>query len=251
MKRRGACGVVTGRDTEKKTNGRTRRRILLVGFCLAGILWGGRALCTVREIHVSGNHVLGREQVAAAAGVQVGKNIWLFNPTRAVMRLEALPLVRRATVTRSFPRTVFITLEEREPAAVVAAAGGFWTIDREGVVLGGPEPLSGELPVVTGLGPKTQPVSPGQAIPGPKQGQALERFLRALAQFPELEVSELNMSDPGDLLLFTMDGLQVFLGDCSDLEAKIELVWYSRPYWPAAGGRYIDARLADRLVLSP
>ncbi len=248
MKRRGALYPVSGRG-ERRKNGRAWRKILLVGFCLSAVLWGGQALCTVREIRVSGSRLLEREQVAAAAGVQAGRNILLFSPSRAAARLEELPLVRRAAVARSFPWTVHITLEEREPAAAVPAVNGFWTVDREGVVIGGPSPLSGDLPVVTGL--EAQQMISGEAVLNREQGQALERLLRTLAQYPGLEVSELNVGDPGDLLLFTLDGLQVLLGDSADLELKLELVWQSMPYWHAAGGRCVDARLADRLVVSP
>lgn len=104
------------------------------------------------------------------------------------------------------------------------------------------------MPVVTGL--EEEP-TPGRPLPDPKQAEALRLFLEALEQVPGLDVSELNLADPDNLLLFTVEGWQVLLGNSSAMKEKLVLLYESLPYLDPEEEGYIDVRAEDRLVFVP
>lgn len=62
-------------------------------------------------------------------------------------RVEKLPMVQSATVSRSWPQSITITIVPRVPVAVVTVPGGYSNIDANGVVFGS-RSSAGNLPVI-------------------------------------------------------------------------------------------------------
>jgi len=90
----------------------------------------------VRDVRVVGTHRLTTQQVEEAAGIAVGRPIVRLDLGAAQRRVEQLRVVRSATVTASWPHTVVVTVVERTPvAAAQTAAGSWWQLDADGVVV--------------------------------------------------------------------------------------------------------------------
>lgn len=90
---------------------------------------------SVREILVQGRVESDRAAVLAAIGSGRGEPILAFDPLAAKQRLEALPWVRRATVERRLPDTIYVRLDERRPLALWQKDGRFALVDREGEII--------------------------------------------------------------------------------------------------------------------
>jgi hypothetical protein len=86
---------------------------------------------TEHEFH--GLRFLTEESVLRTAGIGPDANLW-EDPASWERRLEAHPLVRRATVGRRFPSTLTITVEERSPVGLVPRPT-LEPVDREGRAL--------------------------------------------------------------------------------------------------------------------
>ena len=155
-----------------------RRKFAMVAAVLAGLAAGGGGYVLWRDGHgakwaaegrvalVAGAAeigfrvdevlVVGRAETAhgdllAALALARGSPIFAFDADAARARLEALPWVRRASVTRMLPATVVVRIEEREPLALWQYQGRFALIDREGhVILRQGLERFGHLPVVVG-----------------------------------------------------------------------------------------------------
>lgn len=100
--------------------------------------------------------VLGRTETAhadllARLKVARGSALFAFDADAARRRLEELPWVRRASVSRMWPATIVVRIEEREPLALWQHQGRFALIDRDGQVIlrEGLERFN-HLPVVVG-----------------------------------------------------------------------------------------------------
>jgi hypothetical protein len=107
---------------------------------------------TVRTVSVAGVTTLSADDVRAAAGI-TGDSTFGLDLQAAEARVEALPKVRDATVTKLDWSTVRITVEER-------VAWGSWQIDGvnvpidiDGRVLDGPPPPDG-WPVIVEVNPQ-------------------------------------------------------------------------------------------------
>ncbi|MBM3581210.1 MAG: FtsQ-type POTRA domain-containing protein, partial [Alphaproteobacteria bacterium] len=87
----------------------------------------------------------------ARLAVARGSPLFAFDADAARRRLEELPWVRRASVSRMWPATIVVRIEEREPLALWQHQGRFALIDRDGQVIlrNGLERFN-HLPVVVG-----------------------------------------------------------------------------------------------------
>jgi len=121
------------------------RRWLTWKYVLLGVLLLAAAVGTVwlfwfssylavRTVEVAGADRLGEREVLAAADVPDGEQLARLDLATLRSRVEALADVRGAEVTRTWPDTVTITVQERTPVAVVEIGGRLRALDVEGVV---------------------------------------------------------------------------------------------------------------------
>lgn len=168
----------SGGQPRPKVRRTLRRKFAIVAAVLVGLSAGGGGYVLWRDGHGAKLIAEGRAVlVAGAAGIGFrveevlvvgraetahtdlldtlalarGAPIFAFDADAARKRLEALPWVRRASVTRMLPATVVIRVDEREPLALWQHQGRFALIDREGhVILRQGLERFGDLPVVVG-----------------------------------------------------------------------------------------------------
>lgn len=197
--------------------GRKRRRWVAAGVVAVGLVVGAAALTQspaldVDALPVKGGSRVSPDEARAASGIVQGAPMVGVDTAAAERRLEALPWIERASVSRSWPGTVQIALVERTPIAVVGSGAGAVEVDRTGRVLG---PAAGDdLPVVAG----------GAASVGDELTSAQRRALSALAGLPDElrpEVASADASASG--IRFTLgDGIVVRWGDPSQPTAKAD-----------------------------
>jgi cell division protein FtsQ len=124
----------------RRAEGRRRLRVLLV--VLAVVVAGTAAwvvlaspLLDVDRVIVRGTVHTTPDQVTSAAQLAPGDAMIWIDDGAAASRVEALPWVRSAHVTREWPGTVRITVTERTPAAWVQSPTGPAIVDGAGRVL--------------------------------------------------------------------------------------------------------------------
>ena len=237
---------------------RRRRRLkkgllllfLLLLFLGGGLLYfsRGEIICKIKEITVTGTVRLDESEIIEQSGVKKGTSL-LFLPRRKVeQRLAALPEIYSATVTKDFPNTVSIRVQERKPAALLLDQSHFWLLDCEGVLFAEQLHPVANLPVITGAA--ANDIVLGEPLANKAKRDALFAFLQALPENSMLEPAELNLADPSELVLYTVDGRKVLLGNSDKMSKKLALLWESLPYLPGnSAGACLDLRTGDRLVL--
>lgn len=145
---------------------RRRRRLVMVLLVLtvgvATYLAARSSLLTVREVEIAAGPHTSVEEIRAAAGIRGDLHMLDVDEAAMARRVEALPWVQEATVSRNWPRGITIGISERVVRAVVPDGKGGWlTIDRTGRVLGTTPPVSHQfVPNIEGLAP----VPPGQTL---------------------------------------------------------------------------------------
>ncbi len=106
-------------------------------------------------IETQGSFTLSNEEILEAAGVQRRSYFFSVHSATVEDRLESLPMVKAARVSKSFPHALSIRLVKRSPIALltVPVDGRLRTarVDDEGVVYGIGESTSGDLPVISGI----------------------------------------------------------------------------------------------------
>jgi cell division protein FtsQ len=124
---------------------------------------------TVRHVILQSDVALSEDELLTISGLQ-GTAYWHSLATDAIRRrLEAYPLIRRATVQKVFPDTVRMTVWGRQPVALVLADMGGRSlpvlVDEEGVVFKVCSTAAElDLPVISGL--PSGEASLGGRLPG-------------------------------------------------------------------------------------
>lgn len=102
-----------------------------------------------RDVTVEGTSLLTVDDVLGAAAVETGVPLALQDTDAIEARVEDLPPVREATVSRDLPNTVAIEVTEREVAYQRERQGRWDWVDEEGVVFRTVDRQSGDILQVT------------------------------------------------------------------------------------------------------
>lgn len=193
-----------------------RRRVLQLAAALvalavvAWLLLAGPVLA-VRAVHVDGLVTLPAEAVQDAAGIEAGTPLLRVDVGTAAAGVARLPQVASVEVTRDWPDSVVITVEERVPVAVVGEPGSRSLVAADGVLF---DMVTGQTP--DGVVP-LDVASPGPDDPATMAGIAAIGSLPAAVRE---QVAGAAVADPADIVLALADGTVVRWGDASESEEK-------------------------------
>jgi len=122
--------------------------VVVVG--VAGWALLGPTVLVVRHVRVTGGGALvSAAAVRGAARITLGTPLARLDTAAAARRVDRLPAVLSARVTRSLPDTVVISVRPRIPALAVPAGRGYALIDPDGVTVSSAVAVPAGLPVFT------------------------------------------------------------------------------------------------------
>jgi len=184
----------------------------------------------VTIVHIKGIDLVTEDQIIEAAEVSLDDNLLFFGAGTAAERVEALAPVKTCTVSKVFPDTVLIEVEEREPVATLMIRNTLYEIDSEGVVVReAPSASSFSGPLITGL-PDVDFVEPGDRVSDETLHEALavwEAFAGS-GVGQELHVSELSARGVNDIRMYC-DELDYELrwgrGDYARQARRLDVLW--------------------------
>lgn len=239
------------RRTKKSAAARVRPFwiLLVFAFVAAGAggyyaaMWPGFHL---KSLRLSGNRVVSERRILDAAQIDGRSNIWLQNMHAAAARIERIPSIEEAHISRSLPATVSIVVYERQPYARVREGKQLIVVDRTLRVL---EPTRGrgaELASLQAPGPPPVSEEPGRFI----HSEALRELAKDLGilNAAGLHVRQLRLDRLSDLSAVLAEGTIVLLGDDSDLAQKAALV---EPIRAQAGQGKVVRRIDVRAPKTP
>ncbi len=178
---------------------------VLVVAVLAGVGWAllGSSLLVVRHVEVTGNQLVPATQVRGAARIPAGQPLAKVNTAAAAHRVERIPAVLSATVTRSWPDTIVITVRERTPGVAVAAAGGYDLVDEYGITVRWAAHKPAGLPLLA---------APPQPLPGSADVRSAVLVLRELPRALRGKVVSVSAASPTSVTLQLSGGTTVLWG---------------------------------------
>ncbi len=128
--------------------------LALTILAVAGWALLGPTVLVVRHVRVTGaGPQLPAATVRQAAGIALGTPLARLNTAAAERRVERLPVVLSARVSRSFPDTVVIAVRPRTPALAVPAGAGYALVDSHGVTVSSAAAVPAGMPVLTSAPP--------------------------------------------------------------------------------------------------
>lgn len=169
-------------------------------------------LFDAKDLSVSGGHELSEERIRAAGGISEETNLIYFSSKEIEERLEEDPWIASASVQRSLPNSLSISVVERIPAAVASRSGSDWLIATDGTTLDETRSDDG-LPTIGGV----RPGALGEA-PLPIQGPAA---VAAAFGDPVLEQRpQIRVGPDGQIEIAMKKDVSVVYGDATQPDEK-------------------------------
>ena len=198
-----------------------------VGLVLvaAAAIWVTQSpIFRLRTMTVQGNRHLSEEQIARLARINDETNVFWLSTGSLEALLESNPWISSASVGRSLPTSLNITVTERRPIALLYSTRGL-LVASDGTILDTPE-SNVPLPVIQA---RISSVSIGSRLPS---SPALT-VVGALPNGLRSKVHDVVTADDGLVELHLRNGARVLYGDGSQPALKARAVlavmgWASR-----------------------
>jgi cell division protein FtsQ len=216
--------------------------------------WGrGEERFLLTEFEVRGNTVLTQDEVLALSGAEMGENLLDIRISMLEEAVAASPRVERARASRVLPDRVVMTLDEKRPAALVAAGvDGLLEITQDGEVLPPvTQTVAVDLPIITGA---VGDVSVGMESVSPELSEALSLLARAreVSEGLWMEISEVRIAPGSGLVIYAVaDGAEIRVGSGALGSRDLERLWRVISDMRARGleAETIDLRFKDQILV--
>lgn len=183
------------------------------GLALAGWVVFFSSWLATEQVDVGGTKIVSESEVRQAAAIDLGTPLVRVDLDRIRDRVEALPAVDSATVHRSWPHTVDITVKERTPLATVPRHGRWFAMDHEGVLFR-PTPMRDTTAPIVVLSPSAD-------------ASARQEVASVVAALPDNlleQTHRVRARSMDSITLSLADGLSVKWGSAEESDRKVKVL---------------------------
>jgi cell division protein FtsQ len=205
------------------------------------------------QIEIRGNELLSTRQVEKQSHLKTGVSIWDVDLKQVTKDIEQHPLVEKAVVSRRFPGTIRVEIEEKKPVALVSSKGKVFCLDEHATVMPTVPGRAYDFPMLTGLPPMD--IIPGRRLRGPQVQKGMDFLSTVKKERPAFlaQISELAFNGPdGMMLVLAPKAVPVWIGK-GDLAWKIRCLdtlserLTQEKRW--SGVRYINLRFESQIIV--
>ena len=221
--------------TKKQELQRKRRKfvfrivkwLMLLGIIIGGIIFALLSpIFNIKEISVSGNAQISSQTIISLSSLTIDQNIFNFRTSEIVDNIKENAYIDSVKVSRKFPDTVDIEVEERVTTFMLVYGNAYVYINNQGYIL---EITSekGDYPILTGFKTPTNQLVAGNRLTEEdleKLNDVLKIMEATSSGESKIEnlITEINISDSSNYILtLSKEKKQVYLGDVTDLSTKV------------------------------
>ncbi len=175
---------------------------------------------------VYSDYKISDDEIIAASGIQIGKNIFATNITNAEKAIMSIPYAKSADVRRVFPNKIKITFGEAQSAAYVKCDGGYALISMDGRILELAENPD-DYAAARLEGFEVVDAKVGEQIPtdGNPVFAAALNLMELLYENDLLgKTASIDTSDLNNMEVMLGDRMQILLGDDDDMDYRIKFI---------------------------
>ncbi|MGM0607453.1 MAG: cell division protein FtsQ/DivIB [Candidatus Muiribacteriota bacterium] len=200
--------------------------ILILIFIMAfqtRIILKDISFLNVREVDIIGNNYVEDSTILYLSKVTQDKNLIKINIERGRQLILTEPFIQSAGINIE-NRKVKIHIIEREPYVYLKAEKGFLAFDKKGVPLSWREKINSiDLPVMSGVKNEFD-FSLGKKITHKEIINGLSWFKELPDDFIDI-ISEINFNNPDKIIIYTLDGVEVYVNDIKTLGERFEILY--------------------------
>ncbi len=218
------------KEQKKEKAGKWLMLVLILSVSLTGTVVATKFIArkmfyenesyTIKHIQIDNLAQMNEAAIVKVAGVAPGDNLFALDMEGVRAKLEAIPHIKHAEVSRQLPDTLIIKLIERQPVARLGIWSGRvengvrvidqYLLDDESVVLGKKMISAPQYPFIVGI-PKELKIEEGRAL-GIEEALAACKLLKRLETSPArsiAEVSQVDVSKRDQVTLILNDGARI------------------------------------------
>lgn len=224
------------------------KRRLLATLLFVVVFWAVLSLVnsdifSITKIAICGNAYTTEKEIRLALTVAEGDNIWRLNKAQQAAKLKTIPRIESARVIRELPNRLRVEIKEKKALVLVPYNGYLLEMGADGMVLATTQnPQNYNIPMLTGLAPVE--LSVGEMLLTGLQLQEVMQALEAMSA-AGVVVSELNFAQAEKLVLITMEGLTVWLGQGRHCEKAALLAQIKGQLQGRQSEGYLDLRVPE------
>jgi cell division protein FtsQ len=226
--------------------------LLLGAGGAAAYSWLGRsAIFSVRVVDMNPcAHVKGDEVSAILKGVARG-NIWSLSKEEIGRRILSHPFVREVVVRKAFPDKLVVSIEEREPVAMVNLDALYYVDERGDIFKRLTAYDAKDFPIITGF--SRDDLASRDPVTVRNLKRTIDLLRHAEAGTLNRNISEVHFDAQDGFTLVTRDfGLQLKIGTM-DFGEAMRRVEEAIPKLASLGGekKVVDLKTAGRIFVRP
>ncbi|KAB3520815.1 FtsQ-type POTRA domain-containing protein [Corynebacterium sp. zg254] len=183
--------------------------VLLLGAVASAAAWFFPIL-TVSTVEVTGAVHADETAVKEASGVTTGSNMLRVDTAAAASGISHVPWVDKVTVSRTWPRTITITIEEHVAAGFVKKGSTPLAVNTQGAIF------------LSGLQPEGVPEFERTKSDDAAAIHAAATAVSALPQELKDSLERVEAPDADSIAMFFPEGREVFWGSADRAEEKAE-----------------------------
>lgn len=160
----------------------------------------------VTTITVVGETQYTAEEIIKSSGLTEGQNLFGFSAESVSSSIsQALPYIGKATIKRSIPDTVTITVESAEPSCAMRTDTGYILLDKDSKVLEKTDSVDKSIPIIELSGVEKAEVGLPIVLKDEKIMNGLSVIIGA-AQKAGIDVTYYDLSDPSNIKIICENG---------------------------------------------
>jgi cell division septal protein FtsQ len=174
----------------------------------------------VETISVVGNNAYSAEEIISLAGLEYEQNIFMISEGEIAENIGTSPVVVYDKLERKYPNEVVLYVHERKARAYVQYLDSILVVDENAYIMETGTVAKEGIPSVSGVNVVSFQLGSELQAADDYQIKTLKTLLTALVQ-SSLEISDINIFDPSNLMLVLADGTNVKLGSIDAVEDKL------------------------------
>ena len=228
----GAPSAAAAVERAKKENKRQRtsgffKFLIVLAVMTVGVVVAQETLFRLETVYVIGNEDKTPQYVVTASGLVRGRNMLGIEEENVRKALSRDHTIIFQGMQKEYPGTIYLYIQERKIAAAMQLRGMLYMLDKDGMVMEEKNStlLPHGIPVVTGFNANTVTVGQPLSVRSAKQLDVYCEIMSELElQLYADQISEINLANPDNIYLVTLEGVTVRMGDAKYIRAKIGAV---------------------------
>lgn len=175
----------------------------------------------IKQINITEMKKYSKEEICSMIGVRVGENLFAFSSDKAKKILCANTYVEGVKITKNFPSTINIEINERKVRGYVPYMDSYLYIDEYGRVLEIKGSFTDPLPVVTGLNFSSFQLGEKIEAENKEAFDEVVVIAQVMTKYEMLDtVVKLDVSDTEKITAY-VNKIEVNLGNITNCDEKI------------------------------